>query len=727
MTSYRKVDQATVIILDIGDNVSSAEEKNKKSFFDMARECAARVLERKIMAQTKELVGIMLLGTKKANNNMAETNKGLFKHVTQLVELKSPTWDMIHDIPDMPSKSRGDWIDSLIVAADHLKNGVSGYRIASKKIILMTNFQEPHHYSADEIDQIIQGLKEEEFQLDIIGPDIYLDSHKSDDWQLARQLLEVTNGATATFEFVQQYLLFHKKRIINSVPRNVDLSIGPNIRIPVSAYIRIRDEPAVKSWQKAVKDPVGATPSFTNKGTIRSLNMASTTEGILREKQNIDADNQAIVTEEQIITGYHFGQEIVPFPENNTFMTYNSGHKCLSIYGFTNADNIQWQSLDSNGLSYVFGRKGDKKAQKALRCLVECLHEMNLVGIARSVYREGSAPQMFVLMPVIDTENYICLSMIGICYKEQIKYMAFSSTKLKKYEHTNEQVNAFKDLIRAMDLTSAYDNSYDDTEAFPIAQTVSPTVQYVLDSIAYRAMNPGKPLLPPRDDIMILFKTPPLIEKKSREPLDKLKTLFTLNKIEKKTRDKKKVVNDDDLIDNDLDPIQPSTSDNNNTDFKFDMPKVHLTAKKTDVVEKVGTLNPINNFSALLKKVSLVELAPQMCKAIEDIFYCNFDGVYGKAVDTLKHFREKCVEIDPTPYNEWLTKYKKELISRQKQNIISLINEKNLGFIIKEENPKSIYERPDSHEESQLYDNDTVPEMTDITIPTEVEDLFADV
>ncbi|XP_013200870.2 X-ray repair cross-complementing protein 5 [Amyelois transitella] len=725
MASYRKVDQATIIILDIGENVSIAEEKNEKSFFEMARECAGRVLERKIMAQTKELVGILLLGTKKSNNNMAESNKGLFRHITLLTELKNPTWDMIRDLPETPTKSRGDWVDSLIVAADYLKTGASGYRISSKKIILMTNFQAPHQYSSDEIDQIINGLKEEQFQLDIIGPDIYLETNKGEDWQLACQLVEATNGATATFEFVQQYLLFHKKRAINAMPRNVDLNIGPNIRIPVSAYIRIRDEPAVKSWQKAVKDPIGAsTPSFTNQGTVKSFNMASSTEGILRQKQNIDADNQAIINEDQIITGYHFGQEIVPFPESNNFMTYNSGHKCLSIYGFTNADNIQWQSFDSNGLSYVFGRKGDQRAQRALRCLVECLHEMNLAAIARSVYREGSAPQMFALMPVIDTENYICLSMIGICYKEQIKYMAFPSTKLKKYEHSNEQVNAFKDLITVMDLTNAYDDTYDDKEAFPIAQTVSPTVQYVLDSIAFRALNPGKPLPPPRDDIMMLFKIPPLVEKRSREPLDKLKTLFKLHKIERKTVDRNKA-NTDEAINI---PVQPSTSnDHVHTDFKFDMPKVQLGVKKTADVEKVGTLNPISDFDTLLKKTTLLELAPQMTEAIENIFFTNFDGKFNKAVDTLSHFREKCVELDPTPYNEWLSKYKQELMSRQKHNIFNVINEKNLGYIIKEENPKSNYDRPDSHDESQLYENNTVPEMTDVTIPTEVDDMFADI
>lgn len=41
-----------------------------------------------------------------------------------------------------PSQSKGDWVDAIIVAADHFKN-LGGVNIENKKIILMTNFKVP--------------------------------------------------------------------------------------------------------------------------------------------------------------------------------------------------------------------------------------------------------------------------------------------------------------------------------------------------------------------------------------------------------------------------------------------------------------------------------------------------------------------------------------------------------------------------------------------------------
>lgn len=98
-----RVDQGIVIILDIGRNVSTPEEKNEKSFFAEARECAAKIIERKIMSQGKNLLGIVLLGSKKTKNNMADQCAGAFRRIELLHELQSPNWQMIRNLPEMVS------------------------------------------------------------------------------------------------------------------------------------------------------------------------------------------------------------------------------------------------------------------------------------------------------------------------------------------------------------------------------------------------------------------------------------------------------------------------------------------------------------------------------------------------------------------------------------------------------------------------------------------------
>lgn len=556
-------------------------------------------------------------------------------------------------------------------------------------------------------------MKQDNYEIDVIGPDIYDEEQKSEDIALARQFVESTNGTTAPFEDTMNYLLFHRKKKTNPMPWNVDLAIGPNVKIPVSAFIRLKDEPVVKAWTKVVRDPIKSD--------------ASVSEGIIRSKVHVNTENQTIVEPTEVIKGYSYGQQIVPFNECDKSMLYEPGEKCLSVYGFTKGDNVTWQNLSGDGLSYIFGRKGDKKAQVAIRCLVQCLHELNLVGVVRRVYNNGNAPKMYALMPVIDTNNYICLSMAALCFKEEIKYMAFPSTELKKYECTDEQVNAFKDLIRAMDLTKAYDETYDESEAFPVAQTVSPSVQYILDCLAYRAMNPDKPLPQPRDEIMMLFKQPPLIEKKSREHIEKLKKLLTLKKLEIKSRNKNQAEYDNIPLKPFDNQSVPSTSDQANgvSLEKHDIPKIQLPSLKLDVVHRIGTMNPVSDFKALMAKgKTLKDLSPEIANAIESLIYCNLDGNYSKALDAIKFFREECVKDEPSHYNYWMKSFKTALIDRKKYDVLGLISEKQLGFILKEENASSVYESEYSHEDSQLYENDTIPNTAELTIGSEINDMF---
>lgn len=556
--------------------------------------------------------------------------------------------------------------------------------------------------------QVLNGLQEDNFEMDIIGPDLYDENHDSNDIELAKQFVMVTKGATAPFHHIMQYLLFHKKKLKNPMPWNVDLSIGPNIKIPVSVYIRLRDEPVVKNWLKAVKDRVTST--------------ASTSEGIMRQTHHVNEDNQTVVDRENIIKGYNYGQTIIPFGECDKTMLYESGQKCLSVYGFTHATNINWQTLCGDGLQYIFGRKGNKKAQNTVRCLVECLHELKLVGLVRRVYNNGNAPKMFAVMPVIDTNNFICLSMAEVCFKEDIKNITFPSTNLKKFACTDKQVNAFKDLIHAMDLTKAYDETFDEAEAFPVAETVSPSAQYVLDCISFRAMNPGKPLPQPRDEIMMLFKQPPLIEKRSREPLEKLKQLFTLNEVEIKTRNKK---NNDVQIDNiPMKPLDDPIINNEGLSSVADAPKLQMP-KKTNEVFRIGTIDPIEDYKTLSNKdKKLSDLAPDMTDAIESLIYYNIDGNYNKALDAMSFFRSECVKAEPSHYNSWLQKFRTALVERKKQEVIDFITERQLSFILKEENPLSTYETEDSHDDSQAYENDTIPNSTDLNLPSTVNDMF---
>ncbi|PZC73530.1 hypothetical protein B5X24_HaOG209462 [Helicoverpa armigera] len=698
----------TIIILDIGRNVSTKDEEKEKSFFERAKECVARILERKILSQDKSMVGIMLLGSKKTNNKMANEHAGAFKHIEIFAELQSPTWKMIRSLPEKATEVRGDWFDALLVAADYFANVFSGVKLVSRNIVLMTNFKKKTTFDTSGIDEVLNGFQEQDFQVSVIGPDIYSKEYENDSTEIIKQFVEATGGVAGTLENIMKYdLQFHRKKVVNANSWDVDLSIGPNINIPVSCYIKLKDEPTVKKWEKSVRNPVTCA--------------SSKSESVVKTREYVNQETGRTVDASEKLKGYHYGQAIIPFQDCDKSMLYQPGVKSLSVYGFTSADNIKWQHLNGDGLSYVFGKKDDPKAQKAIRCLVECLHELNLVGIVRKVHNNNNVPKMFALMPVIDTNNYVCLSMAAICYKDDIKQMSFPATNLKKYKYSQEQVDAFKELIGAMDLTKAYDDTFDDTEAFPVAECVSPSAQYVLDCLAFRAMNPGKPLPEPREEIMTLFKVPPLLEENAKKPLEKLKSLFTLTKIEVKKRSNKNAPID---IDQFKVPLAVP-SDNPNIP---NMPKIHLPTKDAvDDIKNISTINPIEDFKTLQNKNKpLSELTTEMIKAIESLITNNIDGDFTKALDAMAHLRTELLKSDPTDYNNWIKKLKADLVESDKNRVLELIMAKKLSFILKEENNLSTYEDEQSHDESQMYENDTIPNSAEFTINTEVQNMFDD-
>lgn len=513
--------------------------------------------------------------------------------------------------------------------------------------------------------------------------------------------MEQTNGDVATFDEAMNYLLFHRKKASRLVPWNVDLSFGPNVKIPVSVYSRIRNDNVLKSWQRAFRDPI----------TLK----ASTEEAVIKKKEFVNTENQNIVSVEDTILGYQYGQKAIPFTDSDKSLLYKSGDKSLSLYGFTDSNNVKWQNITGNGVSYLFGRKGDKKAAYAVRCLIECLMEENLVGIVRRVYNNGNAPTMFMLSPVIDTNNYICLSLLAINYKEDIKNMAFPVTDIPKYSCTVQQVHAFKELMKAMNLMTAYDDSYDDQEAFPTGETVNPSIQYILDCMAFRAMNPGKPLPPPRDDITMLFKVPPQLEKKSRVPLDKLKQLFTLKKIDIKPKINKTSNN-----------VQQNTDNpQNNTNIgDFGIPKIEIP-NVVDEVTNVGTITPIEDFKVLHEKgTSLDDLSIEMIDVIETLVYLNSDDDYTKAFDATRFFRDQCTQTKPALYNDWLSKFKKSLLERRREDVLQLLIENKLNFITKDENDTSTYTSGEADEDSQMYENNTIPDSTEMSMRTDANDFF---
>lgn len=95
-----RIDKGTLIILDIGKNAAELKENKKASFFESARSCAIRFIEHKIISQAKNLLGIILLGSRKTENVLAAQSPGTCKYIEMLADLQPPNWQMIRDLPE---------------------------------------------------------------------------------------------------------------------------------------------------------------------------------------------------------------------------------------------------------------------------------------------------------------------------------------------------------------------------------------------------------------------------------------------------------------------------------------------------------------------------------------------------------------------------------------------------------------------------------------------------
>lgn len=95
----KKIETGLVIIIDVGINTGTVSDVDKKTFLAEAREFAARLIERKIISQSTDYIGIVLLGCKETENNLNIQCGGGYRHIKIHEVLDSPTWKMIENLP----------------------------------------------------------------------------------------------------------------------------------------------------------------------------------------------------------------------------------------------------------------------------------------------------------------------------------------------------------------------------------------------------------------------------------------------------------------------------------------------------------------------------------------------------------------------------------------------------------------------------------------------------
>lgn len=513
-------------------------------------------------------------------------------------------------------------------------------------------------------------------------------------------MVEEADGYACSFEEANLQLQFHKKKATNVRPWNVDLCIGPNIKIPVSGYGKIRDSKVSIKWN--AKSKVSDSTREIEEEQI-----------IVKDKAFYKKDdNTAAVEYEELIKGYLYGQTIVPYSKIDTTMEYQSGEKCLTVYGFTKKENIHWSDLSGDGVTYIVPKKDCNDAQSAIDALATVLSRNGFVAVARKVQFKNSAPHMVVLFPIVK-KDYKCLSMINLSFKEDYRHVVFPKLDQKRFLPSEEQIELVDSLIKAMDLSVKDEKN---KEIFTMDSFVNPKLQHQYDCIAFRAMNPGVPLPPPRPELQKILEVPKTISKISKEPLEKIKQCFPLIVIEK-TKGGKNWINDHfnkEEVKAKVEDLPPS----------IDVPTA--ASVLTTKITKIGSVNPVEDFKQLIncgKSPSIV--CEQLTEVIENLVICSFGDEFVKPIAAMSAMRKLCVLTNPKMYNEWLDKFKAVLLDKFKIVFLQHLLDQNLGLITSSETTSSSVTDREAAEFGNVSVNESIsnPVVMDTSA---IDDLFAD-
>lgn len=86
------------MILDAG-LTASTRPKDGSSFFEKARSCICRIIERKIFSRPKDLIGIIVMNSDKSNLH----GDSACENISVFSELAEPTWDLIENMVEKVS------------------------------------------------------------------------------------------------------------------------------------------------------------------------------------------------------------------------------------------------------------------------------------------------------------------------------------------------------------------------------------------------------------------------------------------------------------------------------------------------------------------------------------------------------------------------------------------------------------------------------------------------
>ncbi|XP_053155902.1 X-ray repair cross-complementing protein 5 isoform X2 [Hemicordylus capensis] len=682
---------AVVLCMDVGFSMSNSGP-GEESPFEQARKVMTMFVQRQVFAESKDEISLVLFGTESTANTLASGDQ--YQHITVHRHLMLPDFDLLEDLQNeiQPGSQQGDILDALIVCMDLLQKETIGKKYDKQHIEVFTDLSSP--FSEDQLDVIIDNLKKTGISLQFFLPFPVNDEDGSGDvndgahpnrhqnsfprkglteqqkggLRMVRKLmfsLDEEGGLDDIYTFREslERLSVFKKTERRPMPWPCQLTIGSQLSIRIVGYKSFTEEKVKKTWM--VVDAKTLKKDDVQRETVYCL----------------DDDDETEVQKEDVIQGFRYGSDIVPFSKvDEEQMKYKTDGKCFAVLGFSKSSQIPRHRYMGNQVLKIFAAKDDEAAAVALSALIHALDELDMVAIVRYVYDRRSHPQVGVAFPLIKN-GYECLTYVQLPYMEDLRQYMFSSLKNnKKCTPTEEQLCAVDSLIDSMNLV--YEDEREETieDMFKTSKFPNPQFQRLFQCLQHKAFHPDAPLPPIEKHLLDMLGTPQEVTEKCQGPLEKLKALFLL-KDAGKTKEQKTAQN----IFKDNKEDEPSAKKAKTEDDEGVFSAARLAEGN---VTTVGSVNPAENFRVLVrqKNVNFKEVSQQLINHIHQFLENRKLLYYMKSINCIKAFREEAIELSEVQcFNDFLEALKKMVEDKNLTDFWKIIIQDRISLISKEE------------------------------------------
>nr|XP_018913257.1 PREDICTED: X-ray repair cross-complementing protein 5-like [Bemisia tabaci] len=729
----KKIQEAVVIILDVGYGGENAGTSSSKSFFEKGKECVIGLIKKKIFSKSQELVSLILMNSEETLNDLNAREDG-YENIKLAFPLREASWQIAKTVADLkPTEIDSvDALDAMAVALNYIQQEQqSDECVKLSNMVVISRFAGAT--DTVQANSILRQLKSMASELTIIGYGVdeiqeVSQQVESSQERSLRRLHEnlavissmvskmnsygMESSALCSFEDILSHLLYFKGKSVRPTAWRVDLEIGRDIQIEVVGYKLVAEQERFEwtTQKKTENTTILAKDSENGGGGIADAvaGTADAAEGtanagaviteepksaVYRDiKAYMDVDDQGDereVAPEDIVKSYVYGDKIIPFPTHDSeTMAYESGPRSLKLIGFTKQRNVPKYILQGNGVNVLTCGKNSGAVFAALHKVLEA---QQLVGIVRRVYNRNNAPAIGTLYPeVVDGKKV--LTFIELPFAGDVITLKFPS--LSHVNPTSEQKNAINKLIDTLDLSNPDDP---DDELFHPEKTYDPDRQLMYHKFAQQILYPedsSQSELP--DHIEKLTSLPNELKEKAEPVIEDIKQVFPLVEIERKQWKKGRAINgkvDDEPDDGEVNDDGPSGAQTAGISSIFKPTVVQVTA-----------IHPVKDFETLIQRG---EDHTEVCNQLKKVILNLAKSIKEKedllkVIAALKTLRKSCLGENPALYNSWLREFKTLVQERDLKSVWEKIEEEKLGLISNKETANSDISEEDSFNFLQL-------------------------